>query len=156
MKQPTAIMLGTPAMTAFFLLGVVTFAVLRKFADCRTPWHVLASTWLAWFLSFSMVVLIPLDIAVALQAGPANSVAAAGVRPPEADIDAAGLGLAWGLVYWGSFLMMTLVLPTHSSYCDSGAFTATGRLRDALRIKLVCNGHSLWALLWTFSRSFSS
>ena len=86
-------MLSNQAVAAFGVLGLATFCLLRSFADRRTPWHVLATVWLAWFLSFSAVLLIPLDVAVALQATAGSpTVAGGGERPPDADIDARGLG----------------------------------------------------------------
>jgi hypothetical protein len=119
-------MANAPAVLAFVLLAATTAALLQWFADRRVPAHVLITTWLCWFMSFSIVLMIPLDVAAALGNGDGGG-----------QLGATGLRAAWRVVYWGSFMMMTLVLGTQQSYCDSGAFTVRDRLREAIRANLL-------------------
>ena len=46
------------AVLAFVLLAATTAALLQWFADRRVPAHVLITTWLCWFMSFSIVLMI--------------------------------------------------------------------------------------------------
>ena len=59
-------MANAPAVLAFVLLAATTAALLQWFADRRVPAHVRITTWLCWFMSFSIVLMIPLDVAAAL------------------------------------------------------------------------------------------
>ncbi len=47
----------------FVIVGVLVFYLLYLYADFKkTAWYVLISTFVGWFISFGIVILVPLDV----------------------------------------------------------------------------------------------
>ncbi len=48
---------------AFAVLGFIVLYVLQRFANFKkNAWYVILTTFIGWFLSFGIVLLIPLDV----------------------------------------------------------------------------------------------
>lgn len=58
----------------------------------------------AWLVSFSIVVLVPIDVYRTLS-----------------NIESASLGVLWNVSYWSTQLLTWLVLPFFQYYADAGA-----------------------------------
>ncbi|KAH8144981.1 uncharacterized protein LAJ45_11001 [Morchella importuna] len=97
----------------------------RFFLPLRsTPEYLLVSTFLPLFISSSIVVLVPIDLASS-SAGDSGS---RGIVLPE------GLLLvAWRVSYWLCFVLTWAVLPILQSYSNSGHRSPRNRFIEALR-----------------------
>ena len=106
-------------------LVVLSLLICLYFADRHTPWHCILTIWLSFFLAFSVVLLLPFDIANARVADPGAG---------EMDVvNAKLLVFCWHLVYWSAFVLTWLVLGLQQRAIVSGGFTLRRRLELALR-----------------------
>ncbi len=104
---------------------VLSLLICLYFADRHTPCHCILTIWLSFFLAFSVVLLLPFDIANARV-----SVPGAG----DMDVvNAEMLTFCWKAVYWTAFVMTWLVLGLQQRAISSGGFTFGRRLELALR-----------------------
>lgn len=95
------------------IVFVSTLSLYQNFARNGTPVSLRVSVILAWFISFSAIFLIPVD----LHELPYSK------RGPLLSI--------WSVLYWIGFLLTWLVLPYIQTYQESGHFHWKLRLREA-------------------------
>eukprot|EP00884_Botryococcus_braunii_P007317 jgi/Botrbrau1/16587/Bobra.0068s0018.2 len=103
-----------PLLAAAVAVGLVVMPVRG------TSPLVLADVGLAWFAALSTLVLVPTDVASALQ----------GHRSEL-------LTVWWRVAYWYGFTVQLTLLPFHQEYADCGAFTVADRLTTSLRNNLI-------------------
>ena len=120
----------------------VTFLLIRKYADLeRTNWFSLTITGLSWFLAFSMICFIPLDIyAVSLMQNILPSLTYLRVfclnQTSTTEETNNFLVFWWYFYYWMSFTLSVFVLPILVGYLEAADFTTRGRLCYALKRNL--------------------
>lgn len=108
----------TPSVEGI-LITIVTLLLLRHFADRKkSPFICQAMTFLGWWLGFSMVLLIPLDIFTTLRNG---------------DVADGALIWIWYVYYWGSFGLNWTILPFTVHYLEAGEFTWQGKTLYSLK-----------------------
>lgn len=109
-----------PLVEALSVLSLTCFLVY-KYADTkRTNWFSLVITAVSWFLAFSMIFFIPLDIYSTSTNGEANNF----------------LIFWWYFYYWTSFVLSVLVLPVLGAYLEAADFTMRGRLISSVKQNL--------------------
>jgi hypothetical protein len=106
-------------------LVVISLLICLYFADRHTPWHCILTIWLSFFLAFSVVLLLPFDIA--------NARVTTTGAGDVAVVNAKLLVFCWTAVYWTAFVMTWVVLGLQQRAMSSGGFTLARRLELALR-----------------------
>eukprot|EP01114_Cavostelium_apophysatum_P015478 TRINITY_DN4216_c0_g1_i1.p1 TRINITY_DN4216_c0_g1~~TRINITY_DN4216_c0_g1_i1.p1 ORF type:complete len:431 (+),score=84.23 TRINITY_DN4216_c0_g1_i1:183-1475(+) len=123
------------------VVAVITTLLLHRYVTWRkTKWYALAAVWIGWFFSFSIVLLIPLDVSIGeyttclseLKDGKVEHCAT-----PWVNLDKHAMGYLWRTLYWGTFILCWLIYPIMGSYVTSGEFTIGGRLRAAIKENLL-------------------
>uniref|UniRef100_A0A914RVM6 Uncharacterized protein n=1 Tax=Parascaris equorum TaxID=6256 RepID=A0A914RVM6_PAREQ len=101
----------------------VTLILLQKFGNVKKQ-HiiVIVSTFIGWFSSFTIITILPEDIAVALYKRC--------LLEKTGWTDATNLTMK-ELMYWTAQLLTWIVLPLMQSYSNAGDFTVVGKLRSA-------------------------
>lgn len=96
---------------------VVIVVLIHKYADKqRTPIVVLLLTGLGWFLGFSMIVFIPLDVLLTVN-----------------HLQVVDWLIWWWMVfYWGSLVLNWTIMPFAIGYVESGHFTTTGKIWNGI------------------------
>lgn len=84
-----------------------------------TPIPAMILTAMAWWFAFSVCFLVPIDLVPAAQGT---------------------MDFAWNTVFWGSFLLMWIILPLVSGYYDNGEFTFRRRLIASLKFNGILFG----------------
>lgn len=74
----------------------------------------------AWLVSFSIVVLVPIDVYRTL-----------------ASRESASLGAFWNFAFWSTQLLTWLLLPFFQYYADAGDFSVKARCMTSLRDNMV-------------------
>ncbi|KAF8251934.1 hypothetical protein K440DRAFT_51345 [Wilcoxina mikolae CBS 423.85] len=106
-------------------IAVVTLLLQRRYLPLRsTPEYLLVSTFLGLFLSSSIIVLVPIDLASASSTDDGSR----GIVLPERV-----LLVAWRISYWLCFVLTWAILPILLSYSDSGHCSPQKRLLQSLR-----------------------
>lgn len=117
-----------PAL-AFATAALVTLLGLRAYTRLRaTPSYVLLPLFLAFFIPFSIVVLVPIDL---VSSSEHHAKDALFYLSQETRL------VIWRVVYWLAFFLTWLVLPLLQSYVDSGYYSVAKRLRDAVNQNLI-------------------
>ncbi len=100
-------------LTEAILITIVTIVILRYMADrTRTPFICQIFTFIGWFIGFSMVFLIPLDIYTTIDNG---------------DVAEPSLIWIWYVYYWASFALNWTLFPFTVHYLEAGEFTWQGK-----------------------------
>jgi len=119
------------------LLVALTFYLYSKFASFkRQPWYITSSVILGWFLSFSLIYLIPIDITSTQKEectdDSSTDCAELIVYLPE------NVRLAlWRVIYWTNFFLIWLIYPVLQSYEESGEFTFLRKLKASIKENLI-------------------
>eukprot|EP00897_Mesotaenium_endlicherianum_P005633 jgi/Mesen1/5098/ME000252S04208 len=121
-------------MWQFFLiaipivLGMVIY-VLHHFASPKVTPHVRVVVAYAWFVSLSIVVLVPVDIwnTICVASGERGLVCGSRI----------GIIVMWSLAYWSAFFLTWAIVPTLQGYEDAGDFTVRERLKTSVRQNLI-------------------
>ena len=106
-----------PIAEGIVILTAVIY-LLCKYADRkRTPAFVYFVVGLGWFMGFSMLFIIPIDIYYSITTQSVDQ------------------NLVWyfRVFYWGSTILNWCVLPFTASYLESGQFTKKGKALQALK-----------------------
>ena len=106
-------------------LVVISLLICLWFADKRTPWHCIMTIWLSFFTAFSVVLLVPFDIANARD-----------TVPGAGNVDVVNIEMltfCWTAVYWTAFLLTWVVLGLQQRAISCGGFTLKRTLDLALR-----------------------
>uniref|UniRef100_A0A0M3HTB6 LMBR1 domain-containing protein 2 n=1 Tax=Ascaris lumbricoides TaxID=6252 RepID=A0A0M3HTB6_ASCLU len=119
----------------------VTLFLLHKFGSIRKQ-HiiVIVSTFIGWFSSFTIITILPEDIAVALykrclleKTGwtDATNLTTKECGVKDNFVSDQVLLSTWRVMYWTAQLLTWIVLPLMQSYSNAGDFTVVGKLRSA-------------------------
>jgi len=121
-------------------LAVVTTYLLHKYTNFRTtPPYVLVITWIGWYLCFSVVFLVPIDVSSSFhdqcieKDGGSEDVC----PEPLIYVDRAPLEVMWKVVYWTTYILCWAVYPVLQSYVLAGDFTVFERFRSALKENII-------------------
>lgn len=141
-----------------FLLSTYTLRTFLSFQ--RTPFYVYLCSWIGYFLSISVIFLVPLDVAVtsymtceavSQNASLLNATGIVWTNPilgnltndtvqcdrPFNYIPPAHLEILWNCIYWSSYVATWVVFPLLQSYVVSGEFTFGARLKAVLKENLI-------------------
>ena len=115
-------MSSTAALEALVFAGLAVFTafVIRIYASPKARSHVLVVAFIGWYITFSVIVLLPIDVANA-RLGQPNS------RAYHV------LHTLWESSYWSLIMLGYVALPLQCDYILSGGFTVRRRCIDALR-----------------------
>ncbi len=102
------------------ILLLSTALLVRRFSDPSNYWTYTTAVYVSWFLGFSGIVLLPLDVAFAK------------VLPVEKN----PLLEPWRFVFWTTFWLAWVVDPLLQSYHDNGSFSIKGKICGALKQNL--------------------
>ena len=108
-------------LTALFgivVLACTTFAALSWYRSPAVPIWITILVYLAWFLGFASLLLLPLDVATLYST-------TEGSRPAE-------LLQCWEVVYWITWIMAWVLLPTVQEFWAAGDFTWQDRFYTAI------------------------
>ena len=106
------------AFTSALIICALVVLLLRHYLPLRsTPAYILLPVFLGIALPWTIIVLVPVDLASA--DGPASK----GIWLAESTVL-----LAWGITYWLTFFLTWWLLPLLGEYCDSGDRSIRGRL----------------------------
>lgn len=117
-----------------FLLAarIVAFFMHGAFSIKGSSLYVILSVFLSWWLPFSVVFLLPIDLASSTyRECEANCVKPTIYLPLDAQ------KTIWQVVYWSIFCVTWVFIPVLQSYVDGGEFSALSRLRETLRFRLI-------------------
>mmetsp|Transcript_29840 Transcript_29840/g.40335 ORF Transcript_29840/g.40335 Transcript_29840/m.40335 type:complete len:175 (-) Transcript_29840:645-1169(-) len=90
--------------------------LLYRYKDEKTPLYVLVMTGVGWFLAFSVILFIPIDVFMTTTEGEASQ----------------GLTIWWYINYWCAFTLNWVINPFYIGYLDAGEFTRKGRSRRSI------------------------
>ncbi|WJX47512.1 hypothetical protein P8452_34190 [Trifolium repens] len=113
-------------MWVFYLISLpLTVAMviftLRYFAAPSVPLYVLFTVGYTWFVSLSIIILVPADIWVTI----------------SSKLDNGGISFFWSWSYWSTFLLTWAVVPLIQGFEDAGDFTVSERLKTSIHVNLV-------------------
>ncbi|KAI5804371.1 LMBR1-like membrane protein-domain-containing protein [Geopyxis carbonaria] len=121
MAVPSAIFFGI----CLLVLAVVVLLLQRRYLPLRsTPEYLLVATFLPLFISSSIVILVPIDLASSSSSDDGSR----GIVLPDKV-----LLIAWRIAYWLCFVLTWAILPLLQSYSDSGHRAPQKRIVQALR-----------------------
>ena len=149
-----------PFVVEFIIVFVATLFILHQYGNLRKQ-HILVSlaVFVAWFFSFLIVFILPLDVSntcyleclntfplpTATAAHPVNqtNLYAANqghisrhhheqCQEPWSSMPGYVLPDLWRVIYWSSQILSWLLLPIMQSYVYAGAFTVWGKIKTAL------------------------
>jgi hypothetical protein len=138
------------------LLAIGTLALVAWYADGSVSWHVGLTCFLSWFVAFSIIVLVPLDIL----SSETQQTCTHG-QPCEGSALVALVTLCWNIAYWLSFILAWFVLTIQHSYTYGGGFTVYTRLKAAVRSEakfyiLAIGAFGAYTLVRLFRDGFTS
>ena len=108
------------------LLAVFVALFLRTAANPKLfSWHVYLTCFLAYYCSFGIIILCPLDLAMTMAARREED--SDGVRSRRTLIN------AYAACYWPCFVLGSFVMGWQEMYMQSGQFTPLSRARDATK-----------------------
>ena len=131
------------------VISLLCIYLLWRFSTPTTPFFIKITTWLGWLCCFSIVFLVPADVAMAMytrcvedhspQPGVNGTLIparlAGGVEVCHTEYTITNHELAanlWRVIYWTSFWLCWVLCPVMQSAYEAGEFTAVGRLKSAL------------------------
>eukprot|EP00033_Pygsuia_biforma_P003107 GCRY01003414.1.p1 GENE.GCRY01003414.1~~GCRY01003414.1.p1 ORF type:complete len:595 (+),score=155.52 GCRY01003414.1:176-1960(+) len=111
------------------VLFFVILLLYNRYADIRrVHFTYTISVILGWFLSFSVIILVPFDLAQTF-----NERCVAETCHTSILMSKDNLILFWKLLYWASFFLCWLIIPLQQSYSTAGDFTFLQRCKTSLR-----------------------
>ncbi|KAF9106463.1 hypothetical protein BGX29_009398 [Mortierella sp. GBA35] len=118
-------------------LAVVTLVagLLNYFGNrVEHAWYVSLIAYISWFFPFSIVVLVPLDLASTLFR---DCKVEEECNEPLMYVSSEFLIGAWRTIYWCSFALTWALIPLLQAYTQSGEFTVMKRFRSAVRYNII-------------------
>ena len=113
------------ALSALLFISCFVLLLLRYYLPLRTtPAYLLVPVFLALALPFSLVALVPIDLASSLR----EDGRSAGIWLPETAVQ-----VAWRIAYWLTFVLTWFILPLLGEYVDSGYRTPQDRIIYSLK-----------------------
>ncbi|CAF0888733.1 unnamed protein product [Brachionus calyciflorus] len=142
-------------VTSLFLIVLV---LLHRYANFKEQNKIiLVATFIAWYFSFMIVILLPMDISMTtyrqcLQDTPIiienststnETVPITKCKEPWSLISPKFFPVLWRIIYWTSQALTWLILPFMQSFCQSGEFSVTGKIKGALIANAIYYGSYL-------------
>ncbi|KNC49781.1 LMBR1 domain-containing protein 2-B [Thecamonas trahens ATCC 50062] len=139
-----------PVVFEFLAVGVLTWLTLRRFGSWKaTPALAYATTYVGWMISFSIVVLLTIDVSSTVYEACRAGHLSSGVPPSSGEADQSGRGtcgaepwtylphptryVLWNVFYWTTFALTWLVVPLQQSYVEAGDFSFWGKCKTSIR-----------------------
>ncbi|KYQ99758.1 hypothetical protein DLAC_03702 [Tieghemostelium lacteum] len=139
------------------LIGIVVILSMRQFISFRrTPFYASFTSWLGWFLCFSIVFLVPVDIlatdhqnCLERHNGSNNnntdsngstifsSSAEKYCNEPITFVPEPVMILQWQILYWGTFVLSWAVFPILQTFSTTGDFRFQERISRSIKENLI-------------------
>lgn len=103
------------SVTEWTLLFMFTLIYLYKYAHHSTPVLVQIATFIGWFMGFSIIAILPLDILITTQSEKLLSDNDL-ITNDEREVAMRALTMIWGVFYWTAFVLCWAVLPLMMNY----------------------------------------
>ncbi|CAD8159086.1 unnamed protein product [Paramecium octaurelia] len=104
---------------SIFLVAYLWY-VIHSHAQKQVNFYVKALTLISWLISFSLIIILPLDI-----------------YKNEQELEDTKIEIIWIVLYWVTFLLTWFFLPITLDYEDAGEFTFKQKLIRAIKINLI-------------------
>ncbi|GBG59074.1 hypothetical protein CBR_g24418 [Chara braunii] len=114
------------ALPVTLAMVVVT---LHHFASSQVDRVARFTVGYAWFVSLSIVILVPIDVSSTLSGDPQTMASTA-----------KHVSWMWSWAYWSTQFLTWAIIPIHQGYADAGDFTVLARLKTSLRDNLLFYG----------------
>ncbi|CAD8058048.1 unnamed protein product [Paramecium sonneborni] len=115
------------------LLLVYVFYLVWDYSAKEVPFYIKALTYFSWILTFSIVLVLPIDI---LQQRKFID-----QQNTQEDLEKTqlqqSLFLTWRILYWSNFLLSWFILPFFQDYEDSGDFCWKDRMKYSIKKNLL-------------------
>ncbi|KAF9431336.1 LMBR1 domain-containing protein 2 [Entomortierella beljakovae] len=123
-------------LVAGALMVIALVAGLLNYFGNRTEhaWYVSFIAFVSWYFPFSIIVLVPLDLASTLYRNCKDEQLC---QKPFLYVSGEFLVAAWRTIYWCSFALTWVLIPLLQTYTQSGEFTVMKRFRHAIRYNLI-------------------
>ncbi|KAK9461016.1 LMBR1-like membrane protein [Lipomyces oligophaga] len=113
-----------PSLVGFGILSVAVILTIDHFITRkRIPSYLLVALFSAIFIPFSIILLVPIDLATSTSG-----------EVPLLSLPRKVTFVLWRLEYWISFGLTWLILPILQSFVESGHYDYKQKLRDAVRV----------------------
>ncbi|KAL7722085.1 LMBR1 family region protein [Entamoeba marina] len=121
----------------------------------KTKWYVSFFVFLGWGLSFTMPILLPIDISSSLYDNCLQQENRF-CEKPWTYVDHNTLRVVWNFLYWGTTVLCWTAIPFLQSYCSAGDFHIIERVKTSLReniifylvVGAVCGVFLVMFLIW--------
>lgn len=136
-----------PIVTEIFSLFFIVLFLLHKYSDFKQQNLItLVAVFIAWYFSFALVFLLPLDISLTtyrqcIQDHEPNQISNSTndseaiklyCKEPWSLISPNVFPVVWRIIYWSSQALTWLILPFMQSFSNSGEFNFKGKFKRAL------------------------
>ncbi|CAD8085596.1 unnamed protein product [Paramecium primaurelia] len=112
------------------ILFIYVVYLIWEYSAKDVPLYIKILTFISWILTFSIVLVLPIDIANSTkQHNEAQQLETMG-----------NIKILWRIMYWGNFFLAWLVLPFFQDYEGSGDFDIRGKIRYSLKKNLTIYG----------------
>jgi len=133
---------AAPLVVEVFVCFLLVLLLLHRHGNIFTSHPaVTASVLIAWFFSFVIVFIVPMDVSntnfdQCVENCPINITInngdCADCRRPASYLPQTVLEYFWNIVFWSSQLLTWAILPLLSSYVVAGEFTIRGKIKQSL------------------------
>ncbi|KAK9446775.1 LMBR1-like membrane protein [Limtongia smithiae] len=111
------------SVAGFTWIGIFVILLITYYCPfSRTPNYLLLALFCAVYISFSIILLVPIDLATSTSDS-----------TPLLSLPSSATFAIWRVVYWLSFALTWVVLPMLQSYLESGHTDSKKKFYDALR-----------------------
>ncbi|KAK9235456.1 LMBR1-like membrane protein [Lipomyces kononenkoae] len=112
-----------PSILGFGIIAVYVVWIMDYFCTIRrTPSYLLVALFCAVYIPFSIILLVPIDLA-----------SSTSDNRPLLELPREVTFATWRVLYWLAFFLTWLILPLLQSYLESGHNDNSKKIRDALR-----------------------
>lgn len=136
-----------PFTVEFIAVFVLTLYLLHQYGNLkRQHFLVTLAVFVAWFFSFLIIVILPLDVSNTFyRECSSENKTASGTKcvVPWTYMPANVLFDLWRVIYWSSQILSWLLLPIMQSYVYAGDFTVWGKIKTAIYENLLWYGSYL-------------
>ncbi|CAD8049363.1 unnamed protein product [Paramecium primaurelia] len=115
------------------LLIVYVFYLVWDYSAKEVPFYIKALTYFSWILTFSIVLVLPIDILQQRNIQQQQNT----LENTEKTQLQQGLFLTWRILYWSNFLLSWFILPFFQDYEDSGDFFWRERMKYSIKKNLL-------------------
>lgn len=128
----------------FIMLAIPIYFILGHYVSYRKlPPYATVSSFFGWYLSFAILLLVPLDISSTSYRKCAEAHNASDGFESQQDaerchrplfyVPSSYIDYFWGFLYWTSFIMCWAVYPLMQNYSTAGDFTPSEKFKTTIR-----------------------